>query len=226
MKSWSRAFALALLLLALPAGESMAQETGHRVQLPAPSLKGRASVEEALQQRRSVRDLARSPLALADVAQLLWSAQGVTHPEGLRTAPSAGALYPLEVYLAAGNVTGLAPGVYRYQPGKHELALVKPGDARRELASAALGQDWVRSAPAVIAIAAVYQRTARKYGARAERYVHIEVGHAAQNVYLQATARGLGTVIVGAFDDAKVQQALNLPADHAPLALLPVGPLR
>ncbi|MDP1900361.1 MAG: SagB/ThcOx family dehydrogenase [Rubrivivax sp.] len=196
---------------------------GPQIPLAPPRLKGVASVEEALQQRRSVRSFAVAALDLQDVAQLLWAAQGVTHPEGHRTAPSAGALRPLVVYLVAGNVAGLAPGVYRYQPQEHALVLTQPADARGRLASAALGQASVRDAPAVLVIAAVYARTAQKYGARAERYVHIEVGHAAQNVYLQATARGLGTVLVGAFDDLKVREALGLPADHASLGLMPLG---
>ncbi len=158
--------------------------------------------------------------------QSLWSAQGHTHADGFRTAPSAGALYPLEIYVVAGDVADLPAGVYRYQPREHNLVLVQRGDLRAPLASAALGQAWIRSAPAVLAIAGVYQRTARKYGKRGRRYVHIEVGHAAQNVYLQATTRGLATVLVGAFNDTEVQEVLGLPSDHAPLGLMPLGRIR
>jgi SagB-type dehydrogenase family enzyme len=214
------------LVLALSVGfavSSMAQGIGQRISLEPPRLKGALSVEEVLQQRRSVRSFAALALDLRDVAQVLWAAQGVTHPEGHRTAPSAGALQPLVVYLVAGNVAGLAPGVYRYQPEEHALVLTQIGDVRVRLAAAALGQASVRDAPAVLVIAAVYQRTARKYGARAQRYVHIEVGHVAQNVYLQATASGLGTVLVGAFDDLKARAVLSLPADHVPQGLMPFG---
>lgn len=226
VKSWIRAisavvFSLALALFA--GGETMAQDAGPRVKLPAPGRAGRVSVEEALQQRRSVREFAPGPLELADVSRVLWAAQGITDAERHRTAPSAGALYPLEIYLVSGNVAGLPAGVYHYEPARHELLGVKKGDVRADLASAAFGQGWMRGTPAALAIAAVYRRTARKYGDRAPRYVHIEVGHAAQNVYLQAAARGLATVLVGAFNDAKLQAVLGLPADHAPLALMPFG---
>jgi SagB-type dehydrogenase family enzyme len=133
---------------------------------------------------------------LEEVSQILWSAR---------------ALYPLEVYLIAGDVDGLPPGVYRYQPRNHELQVVRRGDPRSALAAAAVGQNWFRRAAAVLVIAGVYDRTAQKYGARAPRYVHIEVGHAAQSVYLQATALELGTVFVGAFRDTEVQEVLELP---------------
>ena len=222
-----RAIRLALALLALAGGDTvMGQEVGHRVRLPSPRHTGGLSVEEALQQRRSIREFGPGRLELADVSQSLWSAQGLTHADGFRTAPSAGALYPLELYVVAGDVADLPAGVYRYQPKEHKLVLRQRGDLRASLASAALGQAWIRRAPAVLAIAGVYQRTARKYGKRGRRYVHMEVGHAAQNVYLQATARGLATVLVGAFNDTEVQKVLGLPSDHAPLGLMPLGRTR
>jgi SagB-type dehydrogenase family enzyme len=182
-----------------------------------------SSFESVLKRRRSVRDFDASPLPLASAGQLLWAAQGVTSSAGERTAPSAGALYPLEILLLAGTVDGLAPGVYRFTPEHHELRPHLADDRRRALAAAALEQRAVRDASAVLAIAGVYARTARKYGARAERYVHIEVGHAAQNVYLQAQALGLGTVIIGAFDDEAVARVLELDPEEVPLALMPVG---
>jgi SagB-type dehydrogenase family enzyme len=181
------------------------------------------SVEEALRRRRSLREFRPAPLALTEAAQLLWAAQGRTAEDGRRSAPSAGALYPLEVFLVAGRVEGLAPGVYRYRPDGHVLERVTEGDRRRALSEAALGQAWVRSAPAALVLAAVHERTARKYGRRAERYVHIEVGTAAQNVALQAVALGLGTVLVGAFDDAELARASGLAPEERPLAILPVG---
>lgn len=200
-----------------------AMEIEQRIPLPAGSSDQEMSVGEALKQRRSIREFSRDGLVLDDVAQLLWAAQGITGRRGLRAAPSAGALYPLELYIVTGDVAGLSPGVYRYRPEKHDLVLVASGDRRKPLASAALRQNWVRRAPAVLLITGVYKRTMAKYGQRGRRYVHMEVGHAAQNVYLKATARGLGTVMVGAFDDKQVQKVLSLPADHEPLGLMPIG---
>lgn len=201
----------------------MAAEGDDVVALPGISVPGAMSVESALNARRSVRSFTRAPLTLAEVAQLLWAAQGVTHSEGFRTAPSAGALYPLEVYLVAGEVRGLAPGIYKYHPLEHRLSFVQVGDARARLAVAALGQAWVADAPAVVVIAAVYRRTSAKYGERAARYVPMEAGHAAQNVYLQATALGLGTTVVGAFHDEQVRAVVQLAPKEQPLALMPLG---
>ena len=193
------------------------------IALPEPRFDGDVSLEASVHERRSVREYSSRPLSLADVGQLLWAAQGVTSRDDRRSAPSAGALYPLELYLVAGDVESLPAGLYRYTPRGHRLQHVGDGDLRNSLAKATLGQSWVRRAPAVLVIAAVYERSAKKYGQRARRYSHIETGHVAQNVYLQAVALGLGTVIVGAFDDAEVQQVLDLPDDHAPLAVMPVG---
>jgi SagB-type dehydrogenase family enzyme len=213
---------LALLGLAVSSMVS-AMDRDQGLELPEPRLEGDVSVEASIRERRSVREFSDRPLSLADVGQLLWAAQGETSRDGGRAAPSAGALYPLELYLLAGDVESLPAGLYRYQPRGHRLRHVVDGDLRDALGRAALGQAWVRRAPAVLVIAAVYERSERKYGQRARRYTRIETGHAAQNVYLQAVALGLGTVIVGAFDDAEVQQVLSLPGDHAPLALMPVG---
>ena len=113
--------------------------------------------------------------------------------------------------------------MYHYEPKRHRLVLAKPGDARASVARAALDQDWIAEAPAIVVLAGVYERTARKYRRRAPRYVHMEAGHAAQNVYLQAVALGLGTTVVGAFRDAELVRALGLPEGNAPLAVLPVG---
>ena len=193
------------------------------IELPEPRPDSRTSVESALCRRRSVREFRKESLTLAEVSQLLWSAQGITDPEGKRTAPSAGALYPLEVFLVAGGQDELPAGVYRYRPRGHDLIPVVQGDRRAKLAAAALEQDWLNDAPITIVIAAVYERTAREYTQRAERYVHAEVGHAAQNVHLQAVALDLGTVVVGAFNDAEVKRVLTLAANEEPLCLMPVG---
>lgn len=193
------------------------------IQLPQPYDDGHVSVEKALLLRRSVREYSDSPLALNEISQLLWAAQGNTSPAGFRTAPSAGALYPLVIYLVAGNVNDLPPGVYRYKPKSHALANVIKGDKRAELSAAALGQSCVKKSAAVIVLAAVYERTMRKYGQRGIRYVHIEAGHASQNIYLQAVSQDLGTVEIGAFDDEKVKKALHMLTIEQPLSIMPVG---
>ena len=212
-----------ILLLCLAESQvTFADEHGQSLKLPEPETRGDMSVEQAIGKRRSLRHYNGS-LALADVSQLLWAAQGETHPDGYRATPSAGALYPLEVYLVVGNVTGLSAGIYRYRPGQHDLIQLGTADLRTELASAAYGQSYMRTAAAVLVITGVYERTRKKYGKRARRYVHMEVGHAAENVYLQAEARGIGTLVMGAFDDARVQSVLGLPEDHQPLGLMPVG---
>ncbi len=193
------------------------------ITLPKAALEGQVSVEAALQSRLSMRNYGPEPLSLAELSQLLWAAQGITRSGGRRTAPSAGALYPLEIYVVAAEVGGLEPGVYHYHPHAHGLEAVRDGDQRQQLAAAALGQGSIARAPVNLVLTAVYERTAAKYGRRARRYVHMEIGHAGQNIYLQATALGLGTVMVGAFDDAGVQRLLGL--DEEPLAIMPVGRL-
>ena len=190
------------------------------IPLPAARQTGLVSVEEALVQRRSIRSYQARSLRLEDLAQLLWAAQGITAAWGGRTAPSAGATYPLEIYAVVGQVEGLSPAVYRYIPQGHALKLHRTGDLRAPLSQAAW-QPWIRTAPVTLVIAADYLRTTLRYGERGIRYVHMEVGHVGQNVYLQATALGLGTVIVGAFWDLEVQDLLGIPED--PLALMPVG---
>jgi len=202
------------------------------VKLPPPVLDGSVSVEQCLAQRRSVREYADSPLTLAEVSQLLWAAYGVTLPVpgvpqlrgGLRTAPSAGALYPLELSVAAGNVTGLAPGVYRYRPETHDLVLVAPGDKRPALFLAASSQTCVRDAPASIVYSAVFSRNTGKYGDRGrQRYVCMDLGHSAENVYLQCGALGLGTCAIGAFDDDSLKLVVRMPKEEEPLYIMPVG---
>lgn len=188
------------------------------LELPRPELRGSTSLEETLASRRSVRSFSNQNLSQAELSQLLWSAQGVTSPEGDRTAPSAGGLLPLETYVVS------AEGVFRYDPPAHRLERISHVDLRPQLFRAALEQEPVLRAPVTVVLAAVYQRTASKYGARrSRRYVHMEVGHAAQNLLLQAVALGLGAVVIGAFEDDEVQAALELPADHRPVYLIPVG---
>ena len=200
-----------------------ARVEGERIELPDPVYDSDTSIEAALHKRRSLREYQPGELTLAEVGQLLWAAQGVTGAKGQRTAPSAGALYPLEVYLVSREVAELAAGIYHYLPSEHALLCIAEGDIQEELSWAALGQESLRQAAATIALTAMYERTAHKYGERAERYVHMEVGSAAQNVALQAESLGLGTVFIGAFRDDEVKKILALPVDEHPLCLLPVG---
>jgi SagB-type dehydrogenase family enzyme len=188
------------------------------IRLPRPSIQGRPnSLEETLAGRRSVREFTDEPLTEAEISQLLWAAQGVTDGKGLRTAPSAGALYPLELYVA------MSDGFYKYNPARHALTLSSSENVKRALGDAALAEEAITEAPVVFLITAVLARTQRKYGQRAERYVHLEVGHAAQNILLQAVALGLGAVPIAAFNDDQISDALRLPANESPLYLLPVG---
>ena len=194
------------------------------MRLPNPSYKGNNSLEEVLLKRRSVREYKKLPLTISEVSQLLWACQGVTENTfKLRTSPSAGALYPLSVYLVVGEVEGLEEGVYKFNPNRHEIKLIKSGDIRDELYGFLLLQDCVKNAPISIVISADYNITTRKYGNRGIKYVHIEVGHVGENLYLQATALGLGTVAVGAFEDEKVRELLRIPDKEEVLYIMPVG---
>jgi len=189
--------------------------------LPPPQTDG--VLAQTLVARHSLREFSPRALTIGQAAQLLWAGQGSVSVDGRRTAPSAGARYPLSLLLIAGDVEGLAPGVYRYDSVNHRVTTMLSGDIREPLAGAALGQEWISRAPAVIVMAATEGRTTRKYGERGVRYVHMEAGHAAQNILLQATALGLGGTPVGAFDDRAVARLLRLKHDEQPLYLLAVG---
>lgn len=199
--------------------------------LPKPILKGTVTVEEALNSRRSVRQYKDEALTLEDVSQLLWSAYGVTNPVapkilrgGLKTAPSAGGLYPLEVYLYVKNVTGLEPGFYYYQPNGHKLCLVKKGDYAQQLGFVCYSQNFIATAPITIIYSAIFERTTSKYGERGrERYVMMDLGHSGENVYLQAEALNMGTVAIGAFMDLELKQLVNMTKVEEPLYLMPIG---
>jgi len=186
-------------------------------------LDGAISVEKALAARRSVRNYAALPLTLSELSQVLWAAQGFSGPGGLRTTPSAGALYPLEIYIAAANVTGLASGIYKYSCGDHVLLRTEQDDKRVEIFDAALRQNSIKSAPVILIICAVYERMTAKYGQRGIRYTDMEAGHASQNVYLQAESLGLVTLAIGAFHDSKVKNIVNMIKTEQPLYLMPIG---
>jgi SagB-type dehydrogenase family enzyme len=188
------------------------------IRLPTPKKTGDISLEAALYQRRTIRSFLETPLGMESIGQLLWAAQGLTTSNGLRTAPSAGALYPLEVYVAAHDLLG------RYLPESHSIEVIHRDDLRKAIASAAFDQEFILQAPCSFLLAAVPERTQLKYGAdRSPRYIEIEVGHAAQNLLLQATALGLGSVPVGAFDDQRIAGLFRLPSGQSPLYLIPVG---
>ena len=208
-----------------PAGEPIPPQLPDHadLKLPEPRLDSSVSIEQTFLQRRSVRNYTDEPLSLQEVSQLLWAAQGITDPRGVRTSPSAGGTYPLETYLVVGDVENLTNGVYRYQPVGHALRKVLNGDLRAKLAAAALRQSCVKDGAINIVFTAFYERTTQRYGERGIRYVHMEAGHAAQNVQLQAVALNLGTVVIGAFHDDQVSKVLNLPKQEQPLYIIPVG---
>jgi len=212
---WSVAALLVVTLVPAPGSTQPAADD--EVVLPEPATGGDVSVEAAIAARRSVREFSDTPLTLAEIGQLAWAAQGVTDPEqGFRAAPSAGGTYPLELYLVT------ADGLYQYLPDGHKLKRLpfeNPLDALR----AAAGQGSVRQAPLSIIITAVFERTRERYGDRADGYVYLEAGHAAQNIHLQAIALELGTVPIGGLDPARIAEALSLPEGHTPLYVMPVG---
>jgi SagB-type dehydrogenase family enzyme len=200
--------------------------------LPAPALTGKVSVEEALANRRSHRSFTGEAISAEDLSQLLWAAYGITWPlsghpltqGGLRTTPSAGALFPLKIYVLAGKVKGIEPGVYRYSSREHKLMRVIDKDVREQLSYAALRQEMIKTAPAVIFYSADFGLNTVKYGDRGrERYVCMDLGHSAENVYLQAEALHLGTCAIGAFNDQAVRNVMQLPENEEPLYIMPVG---
>lgn len=196
------------------------------INLPQPRLKGKVSVEEAILKRRSRRDYLDKSLTLEQVSQLLWAGQGITEEKiGFRAAPSAGALYPLDIYLVVGEegVEGLEGGVYHFVPQGHRIEKILAGDFRETVMKASLAQSFIAEAPVILIITGEYERTTKKYGERGRQYVHMEAGHVGQNIYLEVESLGLGTVTVGAFDGEEIIKILNLPQTYKPLYVMPVG---
>lgn len=190
---------------------------GEVIELPPP-LKTGAGLEECIERRRSIRSFSDKPLTREELSTLLWACQGITDERrGFRAAPSAGATYPLEVYLV------MEEGVFNYRPEHHQLIEVKEGDLRRGLARAALGQGFIAQAPVNFVLAAVPERTTHRYGERGLRYIWIEMGHAAQNIHLQAVALKLGSVPVGAFRDEEVKRLLEMSEELIVGYIIPVG---
>jgi len=187
------------------------------IKLPEFNIKG--CVEEALYKRKSIRSYKNECLNLKEISQILWSAYGIN--ENGRTVPSAGAIYPLKIYILIGNCCEIDKGLYFYIPDSHSLIKILSGEFRKELALAALSQEWIEKSPATLIICADYEKIKRRYGERGIRYALIEVGHVGENVYLECESLNLGTVGIGAFDDKKVGKILKL--NEEPIYLMPIG---
>jgi len=196
------------------------------IYLPSPSQKGGMPLAKAIAKRRSIRDFTPEPISQSQLSQILWATQGISDSSWKsRTIPSAGATYPLEIFVVCGRngIEEIDDSVYHYDINNHSLTLHHRGDVRLELARAALNQESIYQAPVDIVICAEYERTLMRYGSRGERYVHMEVGHAGQNIYLQAAALGLATVAIGAFHDEQVREVLRLDESYKPLYIMPIG---
>lgn len=205
----------AALALACPA-QATAQSSD-KVALPEPEIEGEMSLESAIAKRRSRRRYSKRDLSRVQVSQLLWSAQGITGAKEYRAAPSAGARYPLTLYV-------LRPtGMFRYLPRGHRLEKVRADDVRAALWEHVYARPWLADSPAIFLIAADYQKTRKKYGAKADRFVHMEAGHAGQNLLLQATALGLHAVGIGAFHDRRAARTVELPRNETLLYVITVG---
>jgi SagB-type dehydrogenase family enzyme len=210
-------------------GERPAVQTGDaesaRIALPAPRGWNGPSIEQAIETRRSRRSYARGPLRVEELSRLLHASSGITDPErGFRAAPSAGALYPIETYAIVHAVADLQAGVYHYAPGDHTIELVRTGDYRASLVVAGIGQEMLGRAQVCFVLASVFQRARWRYRERAYRYILLEAGHIAQNVYLAATALGLGACAIGAFLDDNVNDLVGLDGkDEAAVYVLSVG---
>lgn len=222
-------FVLCLILLAYiligTYGKSSNESSSEmkKIILPEVNYDSGVSLEQTLLNRRSIRRYRKDSIPLKEVAQLLWAAQGITSKGNKRTAPSAGALYPLQVYLVSVRINQLPVGVYKYIPEDHVLLVILEEDQQKELWSAASMQASFRNSSAIVVFTGNYKKTTGKYGERGNRYVHMEVGHAAQNVYLQAVSLNLGTVFIGAFNDEQVKEVLNIPVEEEVLGIMPVG---
>ena len=232
-------YLLVLILFTLVTKEGQSQNSLTKVDgeqpayiLPSPQTDGTISIEHALANRRSHRSFTDEAISAEQLSQVLWAAYGITNPipgnpnlrGGLRTAPSAGALYPFEIYILVGKVTGVETGLYQYISQEHKIVKVTDQDLREGLSVAAFGQVHIKEAPISILYAAIYSRMTGKYGDRGrDRFVCIDLGHSAQNVYLQAGALNLGTCAVGGFNDEKVVELMQLPEEEVPLYIMPVG---
>jgi SagB-type dehydrogenase family enzyme len=225
-----RRLAVIIYAVALAVASVPAYCLGSEIRLPAPSMKSKVCVEEAIVAKKSVRQFKSAPLGIAQVSQMLWAANGNIPHDAITGAttkviPSAGGFYPLEVYLVTGTKTvrGAPAGIYKYDPDKNSLQLLATGDNRKLLAYASLSQMYIADAPAVVVIAAILEKSTTKYGPRGVRYTYMEAGTADQNMYLEAQAIGLHMATVGAFVDEQVAAVLKFPANVKPLLIAPIG---
>lgn len=205
------------------AGAVSAPDDSVTITLPEPRYDSDTSLEESLLARRSTRTYSSEPLKLSEISQLLWAAQGITDEAGHRTAPSAIALYPLTIYVVVGNVPEILPGIYTYDPKTHSITRIAEGDLRSELTDASMGQASVRQGAASFIFTADYGIVMSRFGEKGQMFAHLEAGHAAQNLCLQAAALGLGVVTMGAIDSEKVAEVLSLPDNLTPLYVIPAG---
>ncbi len=199
------------------------QNPGTMISLPQPTTDGTMSLEKAMSLRRSVRSYVNQPLTIEELSQLLWAGQGINNERGFRTAPSAGATFPLELFVMVNNVKGLKKGIYHYQIGDHSLKMTDARELEGEVTRASLSQSMISEAGVVIIFAAIFDRTTSRYGERGIRYIHNEVGHVSQNIHLQVSALNLGTVVIGAYRDEEVEAILDLGEEYRVLYMMPIG---
>jgi len=216
-----------LIFLVLAAPENIGHskyDPSKVIALPEPRFDGGISVEKALKERRSIRSFEEKAVALEDISQLLWASQGITDDKGHRTAPSAMARYPLEIYLLAGNISGLPAGVYHYSPQGHNLTIIAEGNKIDELFNTPIGQvDWRNDAPAIFVITGVFERMNKIPGQDLSRFVYIEAGTAAENLLLEVVSLGLASTYTASFDANKIRTLLELSQGEEPIGVLPVG---
>jgi SagB-type dehydrogenase family enzyme len=229
MKKWATIASMVglafLLMIVIAVCESSSQEATDVIKLPQPRTDGGISVEKALLERRSIRSFSDEALTLEEVSSLCWAAQGVTDDNGHRTSPSAMATYPLEIYLLAGNVTGLPSGVYHYSPQGHNLTTISLGNKIPELFNSSMGgkEDWRKGAPAVFIVTGVFERINKIPGQDLSRFVYVEAGTASENLLLEVVSLGLGATYTAGFDENKTREYLGLASGETPIGVLPVG---
>lgn len=193
-----------------------------KIKLPNPKLKSGVSFEETLLKRRSHRAYTKKPLGIGEISQLLFAGEGVIEEER-RTVPSAGAFYPIEIYLSVSRVKKISPGLYKYSPENHSLDKISNNNWRAKLAEAAFSQPWVKEAPALFILCGKFEKTVKKYDEKGAIFVAMEAGHVAQNISLQAAALNLGTLCVGGFNNKQIDRLLNLDKKTEPYYIIPVG---
>jgi nitroreductase len=236
---------LATVVMAAPEDSSSlkADASSQAIKLPEPRTDGGMTVEKALQERRSIRSFGKDGLTLNEVSQLLWAAQGVTDDKGHRTAPSAMARYPLQVYLLAGNVTGLPAGVYHYSPQGHNLTIMAEGNMDEYYNATAGFEAWIKTAPAIFVItgniSSMNQMPGLRPGNRTSgsnrtsgnqmprqdpsQWVYIDAGAAAENLLLEVVSLDLASTYTAGFSVNKTEELLGLPSGEVPIGVLPVG---